>query len=302
MITIKQINYTLAAAKALHFKKAAEMCFVSPSTLSAAIADLEAQLGVQIFERDNKKVLITPMGQKVLEKARAIKLQMQDFAALGQSLEDPMANALSLGIIPTIGPFLIPFVLPVLKKKYPRLELNITEDQSHALIEQLEDGDLEMAVLALPFDIKGLSSHKFWEEDFYYVSHKNNLSSDIKEFSARNLNKSRLLLLDEGHCLKEHALKACEIGSGSKNLVKVTNLSTLVQLVASDMGSTIVPQMALEPLVDSNTLLRRAHLNQESPHREIALVTRRSYPGSATIKHLLDTFTQELSKKFNRNS
>ena len=200
MITIKQINYTLAAAKALHFKKAAEMCFVSPSTLSAAIADLEAQLGVQIFERDNKKVLITPMGQKVLEKARAIKLQMQDFAALGQSLEDPMANALSLGIIPTIGPFLIPLVLPVLKKKYPRLELNITEDQSHALIEQLEDGNLEMAVLALPFDIKGLSSHKFWEEDFYYVSHKNNLSSDIKEFSARNLNKSRLTKQRLFHC------------------------------------------------------------------------------------------------------
>ena len=302
MITIKQINYALSAAKALHFKKAAEMCFVSPSTLSTAIADLEAQVGVQIFERDNKKVLITPMGEKVLEKAQAIKLQMQDFAALGHSLEDPMANVLSLGIIPTIGPFLIPLVLPALKTKYPRLELNITEDQSHALIEQVEDGDLEMAVLALPFDIKGLSSHKFWEEDFYYVSHKNKLSSNTKEFSARNLNKSRLLLLDDGHCLKEHALKACEIESGDKNLVKVTNLSTLVQLVASKMGSTVVPQMAVESLVDSNINLSRAHLNQESPHREIALVTRRSYPGSATIKHLLDTFTEQLSRKFKRNS
>jgi LysR family hydrogen peroxide-inducible transcriptional activator len=301
MITIKQLNYALAAAKALHFKKAAETCFVSPSTLSTAIAELESELGIRIFERDNKKVLVTPMGEKVLEKAQAIKIQMQDFTALGQSLEDPMANSLSLGIIPTIGPFLIPLVLPALQKKYPKLQLSITENQSNTLIEQLEDGDLEMAILALPFDIKGLTSHKFWEEDFYYVTHKNQISAQTKEVNTKNLNSSRLLLLDDGHCLKEHALKACEIPSGGENLVKVTSLSTLVQLVASDMGSTLVPQMAVESLIDSNALLRRVHLNQKSPHREIALVTRPSYPGSAIIKHLIDTFSEELSKKFNRN-
>ena len=301
MITLKQINYALAAAKALHFKKAAEKCFVSPSTLSTAIADLESELGIQIFERDNKKVLVTPMGKKVLVKAQAIKIQVQDFAALGQSLEDPMANSLSLGIIPTIGPFLIPLVLPALQKKYPKLQLNITENQSHALIEQLEDGDLEMAILALPFDIKGLTPHKFWEEDFYYVTHKNQTNMDTKDLVANNLNSSRLLLLDDGHCLKEHALKACEIQSVGENLVKVTSLSTLVQLVASDMGCTLVPQMAVESLIDSNTLLTRVHLNQKSPHREIALVTRPSYPGTETIKHLVATFSEELSRKFKRN-
>ena len=300
MITIKQLNYALAAAKALHFKKAAEMCFVSPSTLSTAIADLESELGIRIFERDNKKVLVTPMGAKVLEKAQAIKIQMQDFTALGQSLEDPMTNSLSIGIIPTIGPFLIPLVLPALQKTYPKLRLNITEDQSSDLIEQLEDGDLEMAILALPFDIKGLTSHKFWEEDFYYVTHKNQMSTQTKEFNAKNLNSSRLLLLDDGHCLKEHALKACEIKHGGENLVKVTSLSTLVQLVASDMGSTLVPQMAIESLIDSNALLTRAHLNQKSPHREIALVTRPSYPGSEIIKRLVSIFSKELRRKFKK--
>ena len=158
-----------------------------------------------------------------------------------------------------------------------------------------------MAIIALPYDLNGLVSLKFWEEDFYYVTHKNRMSSQTKEFNAKHLNSSRLLLLDDGHCLKEHALKACEIQPGGENLVKVTSLSTLVHLVASDMGSTLVPQMAVESLIDSNAVLIRAHLNQKSPHREIALVTRPSYPGSEIIKRLVSTFASELRRKFKQD-
>lgn len=298
MITSKQINYVLAVSKTLHFKRAAELCYISPSTLSMAIADLENQLGFSIFERNNKNVIVTPMGHAVLRKARDIKLKMDDINRLGELRAMPLSTPIALGIIPTISPYLLPRVLPALKQHYPQLTLNIVEDRSSRLVEQVQTGEIDMAILALPFDIKSLSSFKFWQEDFYYITHKDNVKGQSIEIEVSDLNQSELLLLEDGHCLKEHALAACKLTHKPMYTMKVSSLATLVQLVAGNMGSTLVPQMALEQLLGSNGSLAMLHLNQPSPHREIALVARPNYPGIANIHHLTEVFSAQLHTRF----
>lgn len=294
MVTLKQINYALAVAKTLHFKNAADACFISPSTLSMAIADLEAQLGVKIFERDNKKVIITQLGRTVLEKAKEIKLHVDDFVMLGQVQAAPLSVPISLGIIPTISPYLLPIVLPILKKSYPNLRLKITEDQSNNLKEKVQQGDIEMAILALPMELDGLISVKFWQEDFYYITHKDNMSAERQEIDASELEQSELLLLEDGHCLKDHALAACKFAGTPQYSMKVSSLSTLVQLVAGNMGSTLVPHMALGQLLSSTPLLAKAHLNQPSPHREIAIIARPNYSGIKNVEYLAEIFANAL--------
>ncbi|MDE0841012.1 MAG: hydrogen peroxide-inducible genes activator [Porticoccaceae bacterium] len=294
MVTLKQINYALAVAKTLHFKNAADACFISPSTLSMAIADLEAQLGVKIFERDNKKVIITQLGRTVLEKAKEIKLHVDDFVMLGQVQAAPLSVPISLGIIPTISPYLLPIVLPILKKSYPNLRLKITEDQSNNLKEKVQQGDIEMAILALPMELDGLISVKFWQEDFYYITHKDNMSAERQEIDASELEQSELLLLEDGHCLKDHALAACKFAGTPQYNMKVSSLSTLVQLVAGNMGSTLVPHMALGQLLSSTPLLAKAHLNQPSPHREIAIIARPNYSGIKNVEYLAEIFANAL--------
>ena len=171
MFSIKQLNYALAVAKRLHFKKAADDCFVSPSTLSNAITELENQIGFKVFERTNKKVIVTNLGLELLEKAETIQFHIEDIKKLGEEQKAPLSSPLTIGIIPTIGPYLLPLVLPKLKKYHPNLNLKILEGKSSSLVQKVNDGDLDMAILALAYNLGGLLSFNFWEENFYYVSH-----------------------------------------------------------------------------------------------------------------------------------
>jgi len=184
MITLKQITYALAVAKNHHFKKASELCSVSQSALSTAITEMEKQLGFQVFERDNKKVLITPVGEQFLEKARQVKLQMTDIEQLGQALKSPLSYPMSIGIIPTIGPYLLPKVLPNVYQKYPCFMLRITEEHSQTLVNKVRNGELDAGIMALPYDIEGLLSFEFWQEDFYWVTHCNDPLSQQTEINS----------------------------------------------------------------------------------------------------------------------
>jgi len=295
MISLKQINYILAVEKTLHFKKAAELCSVSQSALSTAITEMEKQLGFQVFERDNKKVLITPVGAQVLKKARSIKLQMDDLYQLGQALKAPLNYPMSIGTIPTIGPYLLPSVLPGVRQQYPDFQLRITEDQSHVLVNKVKSGELDAAVLALPFDIEGLLAFEFWKEDFYWVTHFEDPLADQAEITSKQLEQSHLMLLKDGHCLKEHALAACKLEpSETDTSLASTSLNMLVQMVAGHMGSTLVPEMALDQLISSNSELKAVHLNEPGPHRRIAFITRPNYPGVKNIELLMEVFRQQL--------
>ena len=294
MLTLKQIDYALAVAKNLHFKKAADECFISPSTLSNAITEFETQLGVQVFERNNKKVIVTTVGQEILSKAKKIKMEVQNIHELAQHNIAGLGSSLSIGIIPTISPYFLPLVLPKLQKKFANLRLKIEEGQSQILINRVKEGDLDMAILALPYDVQDLLSFKFWEEDFFWVSHSKNKNAGKSEIKASELEHSELMLLEDGHCLKDHILDACNISDSSQYSLKASSLNTLIQLVKGKMGTTLVPKMALKELVGSRKDLSIAHLNEPGPHREIALITRPNYAGMEITEMLVEFFKKSL--------
>lgn len=298
MITLKQIDYALAVSKTLHFKKAAEVSFVSPSTLSNAITEMEKHLGFKVFERDNKKVFVTTLGAEFLKKAQSIQLQIFDIQKFAENQSDPLSSNLSIGIIPTVSPYFLPIVLPEIKKAFPNLTLRIEESQSNILVNKVKNGELNMAILALPYNLEGLTSLKFWEEDFYWIAHQENKNAGKQEIRATQLEHSELMLLDDGHCLKDHILDACKISDDSKHVVKASSLATLVQLVKGNMGSTLVPHMALGQLLSSNKDLLKSHLNEPGPHREISLIMRPTYSGMLGAELLKTLFTKSLNLHF----
>lgn len=296
MISLKQIHYALAVERTLHFKKAAQACAVSQSALSTALSEMEKQLGFPLFERNNKQVLVTPLGKQVLEKARQIKLQMDDLTRLGEVQREPLHTTLSLGIIPTICPFLLPVVLPVLKTQYPALQLLISEEQSHVLVDQVRSGDLDAAILALPFRCDGLLTFKFWAENFYWITHADDDLALKPELENDALDPQRLMLLKDGHCLKDHALAVCHLSEISAHHLSATSLNTLVQLVANGLGTTLVPEIALPQLVDNDPRIAKVPLAEPGPHREIAFVLRPNYPSLRNIELLMQLFQRELKK------
>jgi LysR family hydrogen peroxide-inducible transcriptional activator len=301
MISLRQIQYALAIEETLHFRKAAERCSVSQSALSTAVAEMEKQLGFPVFERDNKRVLVTPLGRHVLDKARVIKREISDLERLVEMHASPLSSPMSIGLIPTIAPYLLPIILPPLQAAYPKLELDVQEAQSHELMALVKDGDLDAGILALPFDVEGLLAFPFWKENFYWVTHANDKSVKTKRIRADQIDSRRLMLLEDGHCLKDHALAVCRLSTTGLHNLSATSLPTLVQLVAGKMGSTLVPEMAVESLVSVNPSLRMLPLAEPGPHREIAFIVRPTYPGMRNIETLKELFSRQLKAHLRRS-
>lgn len=297
MISLKQLHYALAIEKTLHFKKAAEILNVSQSALSAAITELEKQLDATIFERNNKQVLITNYGQLVLNKAKKVKVELDDLLQIPLPSSQPLSNPMTIGVIPTIGPYLLPKVLPELRQQYPDFKLKIIEEQSHMLLAKLRTGAIDTAIIALPYPIEGLISFEFWQEDFHLVCHKDECPSNIKEISSKELELGKLMLLKDGHCLKEHIFAACKFEQKQESDFDSASLHTLIQMVAGKLGTTFVPQMALDQLIYNESALKSIHLNESGPHRRIAFVIRANYIRTQELSILMDIFTKELIKK-----
>jgi len=302
MISIKQLHYALAIEKTLHFKKAAEACSVSQSALSTAINELEKQLGVIIFERNNKQVLVTNSGQQILDKAKRVKLELDELLQISQTNKQPFASPMTIGVIPTIGPYLLPKVLPEVRKQHPSFKLKIIEEQSHVLVEKVRVGEIDAAILALPYPIEGLMSFDFWQEDFYWVCHKDECPSKVEEITSEELAIEKLMLLKEGHCLKAHALAACQLQNNKQESdFDSASLHTLIQMVAGKLGTTLVPQMALDQLIHNESELSAIHLNEPGPHRTIAIIIRPNYVRTNELTILKDIFTQQLANKCRAN-
>lgn len=296
MVSIKQLTYALAVEKTLHFKKAAELCNVSQSALSTAINELEKQLGTLIFERNNKQVLVTNNGKKILIKAQKIKLELEELMQISRANQQPFSSAMTIGVIPTIGPYLLPKVLPEVRKQYPAFKLKIIEEQSHVLVDKVRTGDIDAAILALPYPIEGLMNFDFWQEDFYWVCHKDETPAKVQEITSAELVIDKLMLLKDGHCLKEHALAACKLQNQKEDSdFDSASLHTLVQMVAGKLGTTLVPQMALDQLIHNASELRAIHLNEPGPHRTIALVIRPNYVRTDELTLLKTIFAEQLS-------
>ncbi len=295
MVSLKQLNYAVAVDDERHFKRAAARCSVSQSALSSAVAEMEHQLGVQLFERDNKRVLVTDVGAKVLEKARQILTQVDELQQLTQREQQPLAYPMSVGVIPSIGPYLLPKILPELRRCHPGFKLSIVEERSAPLVERVRKGELDAAIVALPYPLEGLEVREFWTEDFYLVAHQSDSLARRGGVSAADLNQSELLLLQDGHCLRDHALAACRLEIKPRDeALGHTSLYTLVQMVAGRMGTTLVPAMALDQLIHDSSELAAIHLDEPGPHRGIAIVTRRHYSGQHNIDILSALFARQL--------
>jgi len=302
MISLRQIHHALAVEKTLHFKKAAEQCAISQSALSTSLSEMEKQLGYQVFERSNKQVLVTPTGGRMLDKAREIALLVQDVHRLVDEKRAPLSGTLSIGMIPTVGPYLLPILLPALETEYPALRLEVEEAQSGELVEMLRAGELDTAILALPYAHEGLLAFEFWQENFYWVTHIDDVHADRPVVGARDLEPTRLILLKEGHCLKDHALAACRLEADSTHGLHATSLSTLVQMAAGKMGSTLVPEMALKQLVAPHPELVAIPLDEAGPHRRLAFLVRPNYPGLQNIELLRSHLSRALSATADRRA
>lgn len=298
MISIKQINYALAVEKTLHFKKAADICHVSQSALSTAINELEKQLGLVIFERNNKHVFVTSNGRLVLDQAKKVQHEMNELLEIAMLDKSPFSNPFTIGVIPTIGPYLLPKVLPEVRKQYPQLKLSIVEEQSQILVERVKSGEIDAAIMALPYPIEGLINFDFWQEDFYWVCHKDECQQTTKEITSDELELDKLMLLKDGHCLKEHALAACQSHYRNNSAgFDSASLYTLIQMVAGKLGTTLVPHMAIDQLVNSESEINAIHLNEPGPHRTIAFVIRPNFVRTLELELLQQIFEKQLKDK-----
>lgn len=287
--TLKQLLYLVSLAEQLNFTRAAESCFVTQSTLSAGLKELEKTLGAKLLERDRRTVLMTPIGLEVADRARAIVTATQDLAAIAAAGTEPMTGLLRLGIIPTIAPFLLPQWMPLLRERYPKLQLALREDVTADLLRRLEDGQLDFALIALPYDTANLLVEPLFDDDLWIVGRKGDPQVRPREVSVSQSIFDRLLLLEEGHCLREHTLYACGGSNRASSLdMEATSLLTLVQMIESGLGIGLVPEMAVKSgLTTSPNLLARP-IGSPSPKRTIALVARRSTSQRTVLTALAD--------------
>jgi len=250
--SVKQLRYFTALAEHGHFGRAAAACFVSQSAFSAAIRDLETVLGVQLVDRSRKRVTVTATGREVAAKAGQCLREMEELVVLAQRERDPLAGRLRLGVIPTIAPFLLPRVLPALREAFPQLQLYLHEDQTRRIYEKLMAGDLDLILLALPFELRQVTVMPLFEDPFLLAAHCGSGLLDVSQPRVEALPADSVLLLEDGHCLRDHALAACHIrGAEQVRGFAASSLLTLVEMVDADLGVTFLPEMAVD-----STLLR----------------------------------------------
>ncbi len=276
--TIRQLQYLLAVIELRHFGKAAERCFVTQSTLSTGIQELENMLGTKLLERTKRQVLPTPLGLEIAEKARDVLTVSAEMVELAQSKLTAMTGALKLGVIPTIGPFLLPKVLPAIREQFPDLELFLVEEQSAQLLQRLDSGELDCAIFALPYELGKHEYKKFFQEIFYVAFPSEHPLSKGGKISSADLPAEQLLMLEDGHCFRDHALSACHFsGLQQRAAFQGTSLYTLMEMVAGGQGITFLPAMAVNSHLTMQSKIKLRPLAEDGPHREIGLVWRSTF-------------------------
>lgn len=285
--TLRQLRYLVCVVDTRHFGRAAEICLVTQSTLSAGIQELETLIGVPLLERTKRSVVPTPLGLDIAERARAILRSAEDLVDVAAAAREPMAGPLRLGVIPTVGPFMLPRVLPALRQSYPQLKLFLREDQTARLLAQLRAGELDAAVIALPYATAELEVADIAEDRFVVVCPPGHELASRRVARAGDLAVEDLLLLEDGHCLRDHALTACALEGAQRNVAfQGTSLHTLVQMVADGLGLTLLPQVAIDAGILRGLDLPVLRLEDSAPPRRIGLVWRRSSGRRQTFEQL----------------
>jgi LysR family hydrogen peroxide-inducible transcriptional activator len=290
--TVKQLRYFVALEEHGHFGRAAAACFVSQSAFSVAIRELESLLGVRLVDRTNRKVTVSQLGREVATQARLCIRDLEALVEIARGHREVLAGALRLGVIPTVAPFLLPKVLPGLRKAYPQLQLLLREQQTRQIYDKLMDGELDLILLALPYEMRNVETMRLFKDRFRLACRAGTKLVDPGNYRFNRLNADSVLLLEDGHCLRDHAISACRI----RNLEKVSrfaasSLLTLVEMVDADLGITYLPEMAQGSSILAGTRVE-THPMRDEPYRHIALAWRR---GSGRVREfrLLGEFIRE---------
>jgi len=286
--TLKQLQYLVALRTHGHFGRAAEACFVTQSTLSAGIRELETLLGTILVERTRRVVRFTPLGLRIAEKAIRVLRECEELTDMARAEAQPLTGELRMGVIPTIAPFLLPAMLPRLRQQFPRLKLFLREDTSQAACDALQRGQLDCVLLAMPYACGDVDSAELFD-DRLLIAYPAGEAPSCASVEASAIDEHRLLLLEDGHCLKDHALAACnrpELRAGATMMG--TSLHTLVQMVDNGLGVTFIPQMALDAGLLEGTRVEARRLDAEHEARRIALAWRRSSPREEEFRLLAD--------------
>lgn len=274
--TVKQLHHLVALAEARHFGRAARRAGVTQSTLSASIAELEQILGGPVADRSGRQINLTPLGEQVVARARKILLELQELTEGAQAEAQPLAGDLRLGVIPTISPYMLPRLLPGLRARYAKLKLYLQEDLTDRLIAQLEAGALDLLLLALPCPQQGMQVKVLMEDPFLVAMPRDHPLAKLKKIDAAQVKREKLLVLQDGHCLREHALAACGLkSSAADETYAATSLSTLVQMVDNGLGITLLPEMAVRSGILEGTGLVTRKVAEADANRAIALMWRK---------------------------
>jgi len=297
--TLKQLQYLVTLQDTGHFGKAAESCFVTQSTLSASIRELESLIGVTLVERNRRVVGFTPLGTRIAEKARRVLREAEELADMARAAGQPLTGDLRMGVIPTIAPFLLPAMLPRLRAEWPNLRLYLREETSQAACEALQRGQLDCVLLALPYGCGDVSSAALFDDPLF-VAFPRGEAPKGASVPAEAIDESRLLLLEDGHCLKDHALSACNRPDLRAHAAMMgTSLHTLVQMVANGLGVTFIPAMAIDAGILDGTGIVAKPLRSDHGFRRIALIWRSSSPRESEFQLLAEALAQimrELSR------
>ena len=291
-LSLRGLGYLVALAETRHFGKAAELCFVSQPTLSAQLKKMEEQLGVRLVER-GQQARLTDVGERVVERARRVIGEVREIEELARNLQDPLAGEVRIGFIPTVGPYLLPHIAAPLREQFPRLKLLLVEHQTHRLIELIKSGELDVGVLALPIPADRLASRPLYTERFLVALPADHRLAKRRRLSLDDLEGETLLLLEDGHCLRDQALEACALARIREAPdFRATSLETLRQMVAAGVGITLMPGLAVDQDSGRMPSLALRRFRDPEPARTVAAAWRPGCAREETIARLGDAIAR----------
>lgn len=293
-MTLTELKYIVAVARERHFGRAAESCFVSQPTLSVAIRKLEEELGVVLFERGGSEVGITPIGERIVAQAQKILEETAHLREIARQGHDPLSGPLRVGVIYTIGPYLLPQLMPILIERAPQMPLLLQENFTHRLLELLRQGELDCAIMALPLPETGLAVHPLYDEPFVVAVPKNHPWASRSAVSSTELKAETMLLLGTGHCFRDQVLEVCPelsrfspSSEGIQRTFEGSSLETIRHMVAAGIGITVLPAASVSANPAPDDLLRYIPFEAPVPNRRVVLVWRKSFPRAAAIHELI---------------
>ncbi len=287
-MNLRDLRYLVALADHKHFGRAAEASFVSQPTLSTQLKKFEDEIGMALVERNPRNVMLTEVGEAVAAKARIILREADEIKAIANRAKDPESGTVRIGIFPTLGPYLLPHIVPNIVTRFPKLELILVEEKTEVLLKKLHEGELDAAILALPVHDDTLHAEFLFEETFVLALNNQHRMAKAKRVKLADLADERLLLLDDGHCLRDQALEVCQMaGAGERTGFRATSLETLRHMVSANVGLTLMPALSVHAPAPSSPNISLIPFADPAPHRRIAMIWRRTSALTAFLHQLV---------------